>query len=84
MKVKELLHAWKRFSDSDRIDIYAVDWKIIELVKETYKEVTYEKICKYLDCDVEMFFEKNETLLINGKETKVNTLNIRINAIYAL
>ena len=84
MKVKELLHAWRRFGDFDRIDIYAVDWKAIELVKETYKEVTYEQIRKYLDCDVEMFFEKHETLLINGKETKVNTLNIKINAIYAL
>ena len=79
MKVKELLGVW-RCRDTEMINIYAIgiDRGIIDLLHDFYDEVTYVRIKKYLDYDVTNFYIDEMSLEINGQETKVLTLNIKV------
>ena len=62
MKVKELLQYWQIYND-EKIGIYSLNMangEIVALILGIYKEITYIKIMKYLNCNVEKFSIEND------------------------
>lgn len=72
MKVKELLQHWKRFSDNDLVNAYVER----ELISTRYKELKYSDLPKYLDNDVEAFYETHYDYANTDKKEEISILNI--------
>ena len=72
MKVNELLQHWKRFSDNDLVNAYVGS----ELIATRYKELKYSDLPKYLDHDVEAFYETHYDYANKGKKEEISILNI--------
>ena len=76
MKVKELLQHWKRFSDNDLVNAYVDNNGEREVIVTRYKELKYSDLPKYLDHDVEAFYETHYDYANNGKKEEISILNI--------
>lgn len=74
MKVNELLQHWKRFSDNDLVNTYVES----EVIATRYKELKYSNLPKYLDHDVEAFYETHYDYANKGKKEEISILNIII------
>lgn len=72
MKVNELLQHWKRFSDNDLVNAYVER----EVITTRYKELKYSDLPKYLDHDVEAFYETHYDYANKGKKEEISILNI--------
>lgn len=72
MKVNELLQHWKRFSDNDLVNAYVEN----EIITTRYKELKYSDLPKYLDHDVEAFYETHYDYAKKGKKEEISILNI--------
>lgn len=72
MKVNELLQHWKRFSDNDLVNAYVER----EVIATRYKELKYSDLTKYLDHDVEAFYETHYDYANKGKKEEISILNI--------
>lgn len=72
MKVNELLQHWKIFSDNDLINAYVER----EVIATRYKELKYSDLQKYIDNDVEAFYETHYDYAKNGKKEEISILNI--------
>ena len=72
MKVNELLQHWKRFSDNDLVNAY-VEREVIVI---RYKELKYSDLPKYLDHDVEAFYETHYDYANKDKKEEISILNI--------
>lgn len=72
MKVKELLQHWKRFSDNDLVNAYVER----EAITTRYKELKYSDLPKYLDHDVEAFYETHYDYANTDKKEEISILNI--------
>lgn len=77
MKVNELLQHWKRFSDNDLVNAYVVNAYVeSEVIATRYKELKYSDLPKYLDHDVEEFYETHYDYANKGKKEEISILNI--------
>lgn len=72
MKVNELLQHWKRFSDNDLVNAYVER----EAITTRYKELKYSDLPKYLDHDVEAFYETHYDYANTDKKEEISILNI--------
>lgn len=72
MKVNELLQHWKRFSDNDLVNAYVGS----EVIATRYKELKYSDLPKYLDHDVETFYETHYDYANTDKKEEISILNI--------
>lgn len=72
MKVNELLQHWKRFSDNDLVNAYVER----ETIATRYKELEYSDLPKYLDHDVDAFYETHYDYANKGKKEEISILNI--------
>lgn len=72
MKVNELLQHWKRFSDNDLVNAYVENG----MIATRYKELKYSDLPKYLDHDVEAFYETHYDYANKGKKEEISILNI--------
>lgn len=72
MKVNELLQHWKRFSDNDLVNSYVGS----EVIATRYKELKYSDLPKYLDHDVEAFYETHYDYANTDKKEEISILNI--------
>ena len=72
MKVNELLQHWKRFSDNDLVNVYVE----MEVISTRYKELKYSDLPKYLDHDVEVFYETHYDYANTDKKEEISILNI--------
>ena len=72
MKVNELLQHWKRFSDNDLVNAYVGS----EVIATRYKELKYSDLPKYLDNDVEAFYETHYDYANTDKKEEISILNI--------
>ena len=76
MKVNELLQHWKRFSDNDLVNAYVDNNGEREVIATRYKELKYSDLPKYLDHDVDAFYETHYDYTNNGKKEEISILNI--------
>lgn len=76
MKVNELLQHWKRFSDSDLVNAYVDNNGEREIIATRYKELKYSDLPKYLDHDIEVFYETHYDYANKDKKEKISILNI--------
>ena len=76
MKVKELLQHWKRFSDNDLVNAYVDNNGEREVIVTRYKELKYSDLPKYLDHDVEAFYETHYYYAKKKKKEEISILNI--------
>lgn len=72
MKVNELLQHWKRFSDNDLVNAYVER----EAITTRYKELKYSDLPKYLEHDVEAFYETHYDYANTDKKEEISILNI--------
>lgn len=72
MKVNELLQHWKMFSDNDLVNAYVER----EVIATRYKDLKYSDLPKYLDHDVEAFYETHYDYANKGKKEEISILNI--------
>ena len=72
MKIKELLQHWKRFSDNDLVNAYVER----EVITTRYNELKYSDLPKYLDNDVEAFYETHYDYANKDKKEEISILNI--------
>lgn len=76
MKVKELLNHWKRFSDNDLVNAYVDNNGEREVIANRYKDLEYSDLRKYLDHNVEAFYETHYDYANKGKKEEISILNI--------
>lgn len=76
MKVNELLQHWKRFSDNDLVNAYVDNNGEREVIATRYKELKYSDLPKYLDHDVEAFYETHYDYANTDKKEEISILNI--------
>lgn len=76
MKVNELLQHWKRFSDNDLVNAYVDNNGEREVIATRYKELKYSDLQKYLDHDVDAFYETHYDYANTDKKEEISVLNI--------
>ena len=76
MKVNELLQHWKRFSDNDLVNAYVDNNGEREVIATRYKELKYSDLPKYLDHDVDAFYETHYDYANTDKKEEISILNI--------
>ena len=76
MKVNELLQHWKMFSDNDLVNAYVDNNGEREVIATRYKELKYSDLPKYLDHDVEAFYETHYDYANTDKREEISILNI--------
>ena len=65
-----MLQHWKRFSDNDLVNDYVDNNGEREVIATRYKELKYSDLPKYLDHDVEAFYETHYDYANTDKKKK--------------